>query len=105
MNKWWWVAGVLALGQIGNQALSAATPAASADALVQEFVYQSLALSPVAASAAGYHVHDGARLDGIWDDFSAAGISKTRKFNRQVLQRVDGRSTPGSMPSGALISI
>ena len=42
---------------------SAATPAADADALVTEFVYQSLALSPVSASAAGYHVHEKLRLD------------------------------------------
>jgi uncharacterized protein (DUF885 family) len=63
--------------------------AANADALVQEFVYQSLVLSPVAASSAGYHVHDNVRLDGIWNDYSAAGIDQTRNFNRRVLQRLD----------------
>ncbi len=64
-------------------------PAADADALVTEFVYQSLALSPVAASAAGYHVHESVRLDAAWDDYSAAGLEKLRKFNRQLLHRLD----------------
>lgn len=95
MKKWLRVTGVMVLAQLCNPALSATTPAASADALVQEFVYQSLALSPVAASAAGYHVHDAVRLDGIWDDYSASGINKTRTFNRQVLQRVDALQHAG----------
>ena len=89
MNKWFLLGGATLLLQWCAPAESAATPAASADALVQDFVYQSLVLSPVAASAAGYHLHDKVRLDSLWDDYSAAGIEQTRKFNRQVLQRLD----------------
>jgi uncharacterized protein (DUF885 family) len=95
MKTWSLVASIMVLGLMCNPARSAAAPAASADALVQEFVYQSLELSPVAASAAGYHVHDGVRLDGIWDDYSASGINKTRTFNRQVLHRVEALQHAG----------
>ena len=68
---------------------SAATPEASADALVSDFVYGGLALTPVAATGAGYHVHGKLRLDGRWDDYSAAGISRARAFNHQLLRRLD----------------
>ncbi|MGH7488966.1 MAG: DUF885 family protein, partial [bacterium] len=73
----------------------AGEPAANADALVTEFVYQSLALSPVAASAAGYHVHESVRLDAAWDDYSAAGLETLRKFNRQLLHRADALQHSG----------
>ena len=95
MKKWQLLTGVLMFCQLRGQWVSAATPAASADALVTEFVYQSLALSPVAASAAGYHVHDKVRLDGIWDDYSAAGMAKDRQFNQQLLHRLDALQHTG----------
>lgn len=65
-----------------------ATAAAQADALVSDFVYQALALQPVTASWAGYHEHEGVRLDGQWDDYSAAGIAKRRQFARQLQRRL-----------------
>lgn len=85
-------AGALAalVGVAATLKVVAGTPAADADALVKDFVYQSLALSPVSASAAGYHVHDAVRLDALWDDYSAAGLAKLGKYNRDVLHRVDG---------------
>jgi uncharacterized protein (DUF885 family) len=48
--------------------------------LTEDFVYGSLALSPVSATQAGYHEHQGVRLDEKLDDFSAAGIEATRRF-------------------------
>ena len=48
--------------------------------LTEDFVYGSLALSPVSATQAGYHEHAGVRLDERLDDFSPAGIEKERKF-------------------------
>jgi uncharacterized protein (DUF885 family) len=48
--------------------------------LTEEFVYGSLALSPVSATAAGYHEHRGARLDEKLDDFSGGGIQEQRQF-------------------------
>ena len=68
---------------------AAVTPTAQADALVADFVYEGLALRPVTASGAGYHEHEGARLDGLWEDYSATGIANFRKFTRQVQRRLD----------------
>jgi len=70
-------------------AAGAATPESRADALVADFVYQSLALQPVSATAAGYHEQAGVRLDGRWDDYSAGGRERLRKFDHQLLQRLD----------------
>jgi uncharacterized protein (DUF885 family) len=48
--------------------------------VTEDFVYGSLALSPVGATQAGYHEHAGIRLDERLDDFSPAGIEAERKF-------------------------
>jgi uncharacterized protein (DUF885 family) len=48
--------------------------------LTEEFVYRSLALSPVSATVAGYHEHQGVRLDEKLDDFSLGGIQDQRRF-------------------------
>src|ERR1700681_2957041 len=48
--------------------------------LTEDFVYGSLALSPVSATQAGYHEHQGVRLDEKVDDFSPAGVEASRKF-------------------------
>ena len=47
---------------------------------VDDFVYGSLALSPVAATSAGYHEHQGIRLDERLDDLSRGGIQEQRQF-------------------------
>ena len=48
--------------------------------LTEEFVHGSLALSPVSATVAGYHEHQGVRLDEKLDDFSLGGIQEQRRF-------------------------
>jgi len=48
--------------------------------LTEEFVYGSLALSPVSATVAGYHEHQGVRLDEKLDDYSPGGIQDQRRF-------------------------
>ena len=48
--------------------------------LTEEFVYGSLALSPVSATSAGYHEHNGVRLDEKLDDLGFGGIQEQRKF-------------------------
>jgi len=57
-------------------------PVAKSDfsTLTDDFVYESLALSPSAATSAGYHQHKGVNLDEQLDDFSAAGIDQQHKF-------------------------
>jgi uncharacterized protein (DUF885 family) len=87
---------VAAVGAATAAATSGAAPArtpaaaaAAADAIVNDFVYGGLALTPVAATGAGYHVHGKQRLDGLWDDYSAGGIGNVRHFNEQLLRRLD----------------
>ncbi|HMD48205.1 MAG TPA: DUF885 domain-containing protein, partial [Bryobacteraceae bacterium] len=57
-------------------------------ALTDEFVYGSLALSPVGATSAGYHEHKGVHLDEQIDDFSAAGIDQQHKFYSDFHTRI-----------------
>lgn len=48
--------------------------------LVEQFVYQSLAFSPSAATAAGYHSHNGIPLDQLLDDMSEQSFAEQRQF-------------------------
>src|SRR3984893_6721155 len=65
-----------------------ATSAADFDKLVDDFVYGTLALSPVSATATGYHQHNGVSLDHALDDLSPAGIEAGRKFVQEISQRL-----------------
>ena len=47
---------------------------------LSDYIYGSLALSPVSATGSGYHEHNGVRLDEQLDDYSPAGIEASRKF-------------------------
>lgn len=65
--------------------------------LAEQFVYGSLALSPVTATAAGYHKHNGASLDDQIDDLSQSGIEKQRAFFndfRNRLKRIQQNQLP-----------
>jgi uncharacterized protein (DUF885 family) len=53
-----------------------------------DFVYSSLALSPVSATAAGYHVHQGQALDELLDDYSPEGITRQHNFYTGVNSRL-----------------
>jgi uncharacterized protein (DUF885 family) len=63
-------------------------PPESFTQLAEEFVYESLALSPVAATSIGYHEHKGRKLDELLDDLSAAGIDSQRKFYQGFRERL-----------------
>ena len=56
----------------------------------EDFVYGSLALSPVSATAAGYHQHRGVTLDTKLDDFSQVGIAEQRLFYRDFDNQLQG---------------
>src|SRR5882724_11197291 len=56
--------------------------------LREDFVYGSLALSPVSATQAGYHEHQGVRLDDKLDVISPSGVHATRKFDAQFKARL-----------------
>jgi uncharacterized protein (DUF885 family) len=57
--------------------------------LSEQFVYNSLALSPVSATAAGYHEHNGIKLDQQIDDFSARAMENQRRFYTDFRDRLD----------------
>ena len=69
-----------------KQAVAPAKPDLAS--LTDDFVYGSLALSPVSATSAGYHEHKGVNLDEQIDDFSAAGIDQQHKFYSDFHNRV-----------------
>jgi uncharacterized protein (DUF885 family) len=54
-------------------------PEAPASSL-SDYIYGSLALSPVSATSSGYHEHKGVKLDEQLDDYSSKGIEESRKF-------------------------
>ncbi len=54
-------------------------PPADFGSLTRDFVQSTLALSPVAATSAGYHKHGDQLLDIQLDDYSAAGMDRQRK--------------------------
>ncbi len=58
--------------------------------LTDDFVYGSLALSPVSATSAGYHEHNGVHLDEEIDDFSSQGIDQQHKFYSDFHNRLSG---------------
>ena len=61
--------------------------------LSEEFIHETLALSPSAASQAGYHHHVDPKtgktiaLDALLDDMSAAGVAEQRRVNAQWRER------------------
>ena len=59
---------------------SRSNPAADFDKLTEDFLYGSLALSPVSATGVGYHVHKGVPLDELVDDYSTGGLDQQRSF-------------------------
>src|SRR5262249_20410158 len=61
----------------------------SFDSVAEEFVYGTLALSPVSATQAGYHQRKGASLDEALDDFSAEGIASQRRFYGDFQARLE----------------
>jgi uncharacterized protein (DUF885 family) len=50
------------------------------DELVKDFVYTSVALSPISATGVGYHMHNGVPLDELLDDYSPPAMEGQRKF-------------------------
>ena len=70
------------------ESCSRTTPAMDFDQLTQDFIYGSLALSPVSATGTGYHVHNGVPLDELLDDYSAAGLDQQRTFYKDFQTRI-----------------
>jgi uncharacterized protein (DUF885 family) len=58
--------------------------------LEDEFIGNALSFSPVSATSAGYHRHQGINLDQQLDDFSAESIEQQRKFYESMRARLAG---------------
>jgi uncharacterized protein (DUF885 family) len=59
------------------------------DSLAKELVYDSLAFSPVSATAAGYHSHHGVPLDELLDDYSEQAMDQQRGFYSGFQKSID----------------
>jgi uncharacterized protein (DUF885 family) len=55
-------------------------PSMDFNTLGRDLIYGSLALSPVTATATGYHQHNGTALDEQLDDYSESGMEAQRRF-------------------------
>lgn len=64
--------------------------------VTEDFVYSSLALTPVGATSAGYHDHHGIPLDELLDDYSPSGLAQQRDFYQKFRARLDA-ITPESL--------
>jgi len=78
------IAGTLSCGRKPSVESSALAP------ITRDFVYGTLALSPVAATGSGLHEHQGVRLDEQLDDLSRTGMGKQREFFVGIRKRLDG---------------
>src|SRR5919112_773035 len=60
--------------------------------LAEEFVYESLANSPIAATQAGYHKHGNRQLDTELDNYSAANLDRQRRWYQDLRLRLERAS-------------
>jgi uncharacterized protein (DUF885 family) len=60
------------------------------DKLVDDFVFENLALSPSTATQVGYHRHHTVVLDDLLDDYSPAGIAAQQAFLTAMDARIAG---------------
>lgn len=79
----------IATGICGSTAARATPADLQFTQVVDDFVFGSLALSPVTATAVGYHKHRGEWLEDQLDDFSAAGIRAKTRLQRDIEARID----------------
>ncbi len=65
--------------------------------LTNEFVYGSLALTPVGSTFAGYHQHEGQLLDDKLDDLSRNGLQRQRAFYSSLRARLENSVDPARL--------
>lgn len=86
---------LLMLAGCGRRSADRESPAAN---LVSDFVYSSLGLYPVTATASGYHSHGNISLDEKLDDYSESGIARQREFYRSMDARLRALSRESLPP-------
>lgn len=70
-------------------ACSSPKPPMDFSSLTRDFVESTLALSPVSATAVGYHKHKDLSLDTLLDDYSKAGIGKQQQHWKDWKNKLD----------------
>jgi uncharacterized protein (DUF885 family) len=83
------VALIVAIQSFAVAPVRAASPDQPFNQVVDDFVFGTLALSPVTASTVGYHKHHGQILEDKLDDFGAAGIKAQIKLQLDIEARID----------------
>jgi uncharacterized protein (DUF885 family) len=73
------------------------TPERSFSKLADEFVYSTLAFSPIAATAAGLHQYHGQNLDERIDDVSPASFDHQRQYYQQFRERLQNQVKPDAL--------
>lgn len=89
---------LLALAALSLASCSLQRTPTDFNALTRNFVESTLALSPVAATSAGYHKHGNLSLDSLLDDYSQAGIDAQRKHWNEWRKTLTGLD-PASLDS------
>jgi len=69
-------------------ATNAAASNATFEGVIDDFVFGTLALSPVSATGFGYHRHHEASLDDLLDDFSPEGIAASHALLQDIETRI-----------------
>ena len=85
-TPWLWPAAWCALFALSSSCGGGPTP--SFGELAKEYVTTSLSFSPVTATGAGYHVHEGAYLNEALDDYDPTSLAKQRQFFVGFRERV-----------------
>ena len=75
-------------GAVQADAVPAGAALSPVDRIVDDFMYGSLALSPINATQAGYHRHKGVILDDLLDDYSPQGIEASRTLLQDIESRI-----------------
>ena len=73
------------------------SPEQSFSKLADEFVYSTLAFSPVSATAAGLHRFEGRSLDEQLDDMSPATLDHQREYYRRFRERLQSQVKPEAL--------
>jgi len=78
-------------------ATACGTPEHNFRKLADEFVYSTLAFSPIAATAAGLHRYQGQNLDEQLDDMSPATLDHQRQYYQQFRERLQNEAKPEAL--------
>ncbi len=79
---------IATLGALALMAGCGPKPSEKFAKLADEFVYTNLSFSPITATQAGLHQHEGQNLDDLLDDLSPVGLDKQRQFYRGFRDRL-----------------